>query len=188
MFSTQEITQYTQGDCHLLCYSLYRFYNKGSIAEIFYPGEDEESEHSLFSFEDGKNTYMDICGSYSSLDHISESWKELTSNPDTMCRWQTKEFAYDVRVWNTPQEIEEWWNRHSYIYTERDIKRTELFIQENLERLRNQPLMTDERCFEIKKKIWGENSFIEIDVSEIIKKSLRGEPIDFSKYTLFEKV
>lgn len=175
MFSAQEVTYYTQGFCHLLSYCLYKKIGNGSIVEMYRSSSDDNlenkfSSHSLFCFDDnGQKFYLDICGRYTSIDHI------LSFNEGM---YSTEHVSID--------DIEKWWSRHSFAYTEKEKSITETFINDNLERLLQQPFMTKERSEEIKKKVWideeGNDISIEIDISEITRKILRGESIDFSMF------
>lgn len=172
--SPRAVTLYTQGNCHLLSYCLSQKLseNKLIIAELC---DAKGPCHSLICIERGKE-YLDICGKYWSHTHIIESWNIISPTHN-----------YYVREYESKDEIKKWWLQHAHLYTERERKETLDFIQKNLDTFLHQPFMTQDRCLEIKKLIWGDDCSIEYDVSEIIKKILRGETVDFSKFDIVAK-
>ena len=172
-FSNKQLTYYTQGKCHLLSYCLYQKLG-GSIVEIR-DSSPKIGLHSLYGST--QKFYLDICGRYTSLDHILS--------------FEDEENVY-ISEYTSASDIEEWWDRHSFLYSPKEKKETEKFVDDNLDRLLNQPYMTEKRHEDIKGRIWvdedGEDISIDFDVSDTIQKILRGEEIDFSKFSIVTKI
>jgi hypothetical protein len=179
--SPKAVTLYTQGNCHLLSYCLSQKFSENRViiselCDIMGPC------HSFICIERGEDNqersmkYLDICGSYRSHEHIIESWNIISPAND-----------YYIREFASKNEIDNWWLQYASSYTKREQKETIDFIQKNLDTFLNPPFMTQDRCLKIKKMIWGDDCSITFDVSEIIKKILQGETIDFSKFDIIAK-
>lgn len=171
IFSSSDLTKYTNGYCHLLSWTLKKYFGSRWHTQIVELMEGPNNVvHSLIcvSKDPKQKVFLDICGKYESEKAVLEIWEII--NPSKEER--------SLRYLPLGIEKEKWWSDLGCPYTIQEQKETEEFVINHSANfhliLMKEEYITAEDCKKIKEKLWDDDASFEIDVRDVIKNILNG--------------